>query len=906
MEWDTREVLAARAIVPHLPTLLGEPANDVRAELESLLRIWDRERELSVIHTIVRLLADFPATQEWMRDFLHLGEVASFSSGPEAERETATRAALLAEGGPPRAGPGAPGEPALPVLVVRTRHSDHTLHGGTSYRIGRDPASDIVVADSRVSWRHAVLRVDGGSWVLEDVGSTNGTFLGLQRVNRIEITADCVVRLASPQDGPLLRCMLETLAAPAPLAGQAAPTEPTVHSGQGWSATATSREAPAPLQSGRPSSTGEDTGAWAPPLAAGPAGPPDAYPEPAPAYPEPAQAYPEPAQAGPEPVHADREPPPAYGQAQPAYPAAPYPAAPAIPRGAPGAKHLSSPGLTRRAWSKLRDTVAGAREHRPRRKAAEAAQAEPAPDVGPNIGTSEQPASTAYGLLSCPETVTAEQEFELEVGLSALSSSGVAGAAMRLPPAEERSYTLSVQLLIFGFRLRSNESAQQAMSVSAATPYPAVTLHLTPDAPVEDRASRRVKAMYSVDGQPVGFAVRYVTVTRSMRPAPELTPTAGGENLSIPSAPTPADLTVAVDRKPGSDRELVWLFQSPHDIDLPAGIVVTDIGPFASLQAFARDLTNKLSGSEGRIGVFATLKGKGRRVAAAMPAEFWDLLQQVAELAAGPPAILFLTDQPYVPWELATLPRPLDPDPEMPPFLCAQARVGRWLQPDENAAAAGLGPVQPPPTRLRVGTMAVVSGVYGQQGWPRLVEAEAECAALERDYGAAKINATRDSVFACIFGAPAAEVLHFAVHGEWDPGGVQDGLILVDGVLSPDQVLSGRLPGRPLVFLNACQVGQGSEVLGDYAGMAAAFLRIGASAVVAPLWSIDDATAASIALSFYQETLANGATPAEVLRRVRTGFKPTTAAQSSTCLAYQFFGDPRLELIRVPVAPELP
>ena len=75
--------------------------------------------------------------------------------------------------------------------------------------------------------------------------------------------------------------------------------------------------------------------------------------------------------------------------------------------------------------------------------------------------------------------------------------------------------------------------------------------------------------------------------------------------------------------------------------------------------------------------------------------------------------------------------------------------------------------------------------------------------------------------------------------------------------------------------------------------MAAAFLKAGASAVIAPLWSIDDATARSIALSFYQATLEDDASPAEVLRRVRFGFKPDLTAQSSTCLAYQFFGHPR-------------
>jgi ABC-type multidrug transport system ATPase subunit len=95
-----------------------------------------------------------------------------------------------------------------PTLVVRTEASDNTLRAGPSYRVGRDPQSHIIVDDPRVSWLHAVLRVEGDQWLLEDTGSTNGTFVGTERVRRFEITGSCRVRLGDADSGPIMACSI--------------------------------------------------------------------------------------------------------------------------------------------------------------------------------------------------------------------------------------------------------------------------------------------------------------------------------------------------------------------------------------------------------------------------------------------------------------------------------------------------------------------------------------------------------------------------------------------------------------------------------------------------------------------------------------------------------------------------
>src|SRR5258708_4675088 len=113
--------------------------------------------------------------------------------------------------------------PACPVLLVRTPDDERSLPAGRSYVIGRDPQSDIFVNDSRVSWRHAVLRQEGVGWLLEDVGSTNGTFQGRDRIQRVSIAGSCSVRLGHPDDGPAMSCSFAAPAAPATPGGGVRP-----------------------------------------------------------------------------------------------------------------------------------------------------------------------------------------------------------------------------------------------------------------------------------------------------------------------------------------------------------------------------------------------------------------------------------------------------------------------------------------------------------------------------------------------------------------------------------------------------------------------------------------------------------------------------------------------------------
>ncbi|MFG2698490.1 FHA domain-containing protein [Kitasatospora sp. NPDC048407] len=97
---------------------------------------------------------------------------------------------------------GAGGE--LPQLVLEIDGRQRVLEPGRAYTIGRDPASDFLFDDARVSWRHATISFDGASWQFTDHGSTNGTFVAGARVEQSALHPGTVVHLGNGQNGPRL------------------------------------------------------------------------------------------------------------------------------------------------------------------------------------------------------------------------------------------------------------------------------------------------------------------------------------------------------------------------------------------------------------------------------------------------------------------------------------------------------------------------------------------------------------------------------------------------------------------------------------------------------------------------------------------------------------------------------
>ncbi|MEU7296580.1 FHA domain-containing protein [Streptomyces exfoliatus] len=102
----------------------------------------------------------------------------------------------------------------VPELVLELNGRTWTLDPSRSYTLGRDPQGDLVIDDARVSWRHATISWGGRSWVIEDHGSTNGTFLQGQRIHQVEIGPGSAVHLGNATDGPRLNLAAGAQGAP--------------------------------------------------------------------------------------------------------------------------------------------------------------------------------------------------------------------------------------------------------------------------------------------------------------------------------------------------------------------------------------------------------------------------------------------------------------------------------------------------------------------------------------------------------------------------------------------------------------------------------------------------------------------------------------------------------------------
>ena len=100
--------------------------------------------------------------------------------GPRAQRRRPTRAA--ARPAPPRQPPARPSRRMPRELVVTDAGGTRTVPLKESITLGRAATNDLALSDTYVSNVHARIFMKDGSWWLEDLGSTNGTYMNRTKV----------------------------------------------------------------------------------------------------------------------------------------------------------------------------------------------------------------------------------------------------------------------------------------------------------------------------------------------------------------------------------------------------------------------------------------------------------------------------------------------------------------------------------------------------------------------------------------------------------------------------------------------------------------------------------------------------------------------------------------------------
>jgi uncharacterized protein associated with vWA-MoxR-VMAP ternary system/CHAT domain-containing protein len=542
------------------------------------------------------------------------------------------------------------------------------------------------------------------------------------------------------------------------------------------------------------------------------------------------------------------------------------------------------------------------------------------------------PAATqVWPRIDAPEFKPAAQAFDVVVGFAASQQTGVAGGPVKLPFMPETPVLDLTIELSAGEGIEAPQGWSRPLRVSADTVMNAeVRFNLVGTEPSNRERAwlTTLEVRYVLAGTICGTASRKLVILPAASTGPPPALPFGTAWQSMPATASPVtliadvnapDLTIEI-TKPDDDTKGHYTCRliSPHALTTAAGPFKIVLGDDA--KTFAKQMVDDLRTSTEAL-IDLALESIGKLVTECLPQQLFDALNEVAtRVAPAVPAVLIVSAEPYAPWELAWMFAPLDAT--RPSFLGSQAIVGRWLRdssPDPGTARIASTVVTRPATHpvaaIDVDNMAVMAALYkSASGMRRLPKAEDEAKQLAKSYPGVLLPAIpqelRNVLNATVRrGIDAIEIqaMHFAGHGDFDPSRPDGAAMFLE---SGDPLRSmlfraAKYGGarQPLLFLNACMLGIGGELLGDMGGFPGNSLRGGFGGVLGALWEVDDDVAHDIALEFWSRALppapASGEPIGAILRDLRAKYVPgATPAPIATYLAYVYYGHPRLTLRR--------
>jgi hypothetical protein len=249
----------------------------------------------------------------------------------------------------------------------------------------------------------------------------------------------------------------------------------------------------------------------------------------------------------------------------------------------------------------------------------------------------------------------------------------------------------------------------------------------------------------------------------------------------------------------------------------------------------------------------------------------WSLRNQIKSVQID-------SQEPWIPWEICKLEGEENGKVVEGPFFSEAFAITRWRM--------GIG-MKP---KLKLNNMALV--VPRNSNLPNAASESAYIQSLAN--GGRKVTSVPATYLDVIAEMKKGEYdgWHFTGHGGFsasDPN--RSAVVLEDQQLTPEDlcgVVKNVGNPKPLVFLNACQIGRNALSLTGIGGWASQFVDAGAGAFVGAYWSVYDQPAHDFAVALYRGLLG-GMTIGKAVQEARLAIKPLG---DPTWLAYTVFADP--------------
>jgi CHAT domain len=410
--------------------------------------------------------------------------------------------------------------------------------------------------------------------------------------------------------------------------------------------------------------------------------------------------------------------------------------------------------------------------------------------------------------------------------------------------------------------------------------------------PVKKPGPAVINALFTLNGRPCGHIARAWNWAATGKTAPAIDPDAKAP-VSMPihiGAEQPSLSIIIVAPDEGADYEVS--VQAPvlkgyeRPTDFKKFALPSDAANFREVLLGA--LTDESDTPEER---FLALQRIGKEAWELAPRIVKKVLWEMVDKNVRPTTVYIASAEPILPWELM-IPRRFDgkePD-ELGP-LGVEFAIGRWTRGDSQA----------PSPKLPVDRSFVIAPTYSEEDQ---LDFKDELKFVKSRLHGERVKPATAKDLNVRFADDQASLLHFICHGT--VGKRNEEAVALDGGKPMGAAEMESRAGfktlckekHPLVFLNACNAGKLTPSLAGGAGFPKSFGNIGASAIIAPLWPVEDKLASKIALTLYEEALKSDAKSiAEILRDIRRrGYEGENA---DTYAAYCFFGDPhaRLELV---------